>query len=129
MPIFIAIRSLRVETRGWDAVDITEHVRGVIGGLGVAEGLVTVYTPERNVVVTLTEYEPGLLADIEEFIRRASGVEKIVLEGLFGKSVVLPIIDGDVETGVFKRIVLLDASREPGGKEVVVVVEGSGGGA
>jgi len=47
-----------------------------------------------------------------------------VLEGLFGKSVVLPVIDGTIDAGVFKRIVFIDISEEEGSKEVLVGFEG-----
>ncbi len=77
----------------------------------------------KNTSITLTEYEPDLLADLEKLVKYLGGWSSVA-EVLTGKGTTAPIIDGKLGLGAFKRIIFLDFSGEKGDKEVIVVVEG-----
>jgi len=113
-----------VRSNGYTAIDITGVIEEVIHSIRVKEGAVTVYSPEEHVVITLIEYEPNLLSDLESFIKGFSKHYQPVLEALLGKSVTVPIINGDLDLGTFKRVVLLDLSSKEGLKGVYLAVEG-----
>ena len=122
--IDILIDKLFIDSNGYTAIDLTDKIVDWLRENKARKGFVTVNAPGKGCIVTLIEYESNLLRDLEEFLAKHGGQKKIVLEGLFGKSIVLPVIDGDVDAGVFKRIVFIDISGEEGSKEVLVGFEG-----
>lgn len=119
----IIIDKIYIKSTGWEAIDLTDNVNELIIKRNIKQGLVTIYTPNKHSHIILSEYEPNLLNDLESFLKEFTS-EKIIIDGLFGKSVVLPIINYELDIGIFKRIIFLDVSRESGDKEVVIVFEG-----
>ncbi|ADI31815.1 YjbQ family protein [Staphylothermus hellenicus] len=122
----IIIEKNRIGSAGWSATDLTDYVNSLITKYSIENGMVTIYTPSKHSYIVLTEYEPNLLSDLESFLEKILG-KRIIVDGLLGKSVVLPIINHELDIGVFKRIVFLDTSRISGNKEVVVIFEGETG--
>ncbi len=122
--IDVLIDKLIIDSNGYAAIDITDTITDWLRKNKAKRGFVTINAPGKDCVITLIEYESNLLSDLEEFLARHGEQKKIVLEGLFGKSVVLPVIDGTIDAGVFKRIVFIDISEEEGPKEVLVGFEG-----
>lgn len=122
--IDILIDKLIINSNGYTAIDITDTITDWLRKNKAKRGFVTINAPGKGCIVTLIEYESNLLSDLEEFLAKYGEKKKIVLEGLFGKSVVLPVIDGTIDAGVFKRIVFIDISEEEGPKEVLVGFEG-----
>ncbi len=122
--IDVLIDKLIIDSNGYTAIDITDTITDWLRKNKAKRGFVTINAPGKGCIVTLIEYESNLLSDLEEFLARHGEQKKIVLEGLFGKSVVLPVIDGTIDAGVFKRIVFIDISEEEGPKEVLVGFEG-----
>ncbi len=120
----VVIDKLVLESNGYTAIDITDDIKYWLKKIKAESGFITVNAPSKGCIVTLIEYESNLLSDLEEFLARHGEQKKIVLEGLFGKSIVLPIIGGDIDAGVFKRIVFIDISEEEGSKEVLIGFEG-----
>ncbi len=114
----------KVFSKGYTAVNLTGLVEEIVVETGLREGIVTVYSPEPRVTVLLVEYEPSLLRDLEEFMSRYSDRYERVVDALFGKSVSVPVVDGGLDLGVFKHIVLVDLSRMEGSKRVVIGLEG-----
>lgn len=123
MPLDIRLRERNIETSGWTAIDLTEKIQEIVGEEGLLYGIVTVFTPEKDVVVTTVEYEVELLADLENLIGKLGGPSGVV-EALIGKTTTIPVVEGRLETGAFKRIVLIDISKNPGAKKVIVALEG-----
>ena len=113
-----------VESSGYTAIDLTSLVEEVVDSCGLKEGIVTVYSPERHVIVTLIEYEPNLLKDLEDFMKKFTNRYEPVIEALLGKSVIVPVVDGSLDLGSFKNIVLVDVSYRSGIKRVYLGLEG-----
>ncbi len=124
MKVTVRVVRLRIGSSGYEAVDITENVREVVKGLGLINGVVVTHTPSKYCLVTMIEYEPELLADLEEFMSKCGSVSGLA-EALVGKSVVAPVVNNDLALGTFKRLVFIDLSRSKGEKEVVVALEGT----
>ncbi len=124
MSLSVALARLRIDSSGYTALDITEYVKSVVAEQGLRDGVVLVYTPEKRCSVTLIEYEPSLLADLEDFLKRVGCADIGVCDAVIGKSVALPVVRGSLELGMFKRIVFVDFSRSSGEKVVVVALEG-----
>jgi len=123
MTLDLILHKILVKTNGWTAIDLTEDIQRIVYEKKLKHGVVTVFTPDKNVVVTTIEYEPQLLGDLESLINRLGGPSGVV-EALIGKTTTVPVVDSSLETGAYKRIVLIDLSNEPGDKEVVIVLEG-----
>jgi len=109
---------------GYTAVDLTKTIEEVLRSRGFKTGIVTVYSPEEHVIITLIEYEPNLLSDLENFIKRYSTSYESVLEALLGKEVTVPAVNGVLDLGTFKKIVMVDLSHKEGLKKVYVAIEG-----
>ncbi len=122
--IDLFVDKLIINSNGYTAIDITDNIIDWLRKNKARNGFVTINTPGKGCIVTLIEYESNLLSDLEEFLAKHGEQKKIVLEGLFGKSIVLPVINGDIDAGIFKRIVFIDISEEKGSKEVLVGFEG-----
>lgn len=117
-------------------VNLTERVRAIVRGSGVAEGLVLVSSMHITSAVFVNDNESGLLADI------AAWAERIAPRGdyahhrtgetngdahlknlLLGHQVVLPVSRGDLDLGPWEAIFYgeFDGQRP---KRVVVKVVG-----
>ena len=123
MTLDLILHKISVKTNGWTAMDLTEDIQRIVYEKKLKHGVVTVFTPSKNVVVTTIEYEPQLLGDLESLIKKLGGPSSIV-EALIGKTTTIPVVNSNLETGTYKRIVLIDLSNEPGDKEVIIVLEG-----
>ncbi len=123
MTLDLILHKISVKTNGWTAMDLTEDIQRIVYEKKLKHGVVIVFTPSKNVVVTTIEYEPQLLGDLESLIKKLGGPSSIV-EALIGKTTTIPVVNSNLETGTYKRIVLIDLSNEPGDKEVVIVLEG-----
>ncbi len=121
----VVIAKLRIESEGYGATDVTESVRSLIKELGLVKGSVTLYAVDRDCFVLGIEYEPNLLADLEEFMKGLGCMErKSPCLALLSKPVTALVINGELQLGVFRRIVFVDVSKARGEKEVVLVAEG-----
>jgi len=113
-----------IKSSGYGAVDLTGLVRSVVSREGLSEGLVTVYTPEPACTIIMAEFESSLLQDFERMVKEYCGSSPTLVEALLGKFAGAPVVDGDVQLGAFKKFILLDLSRLPGEKEVLITLEG-----
>ena len=123
--IDVKILRKHVGTKGYDAVDLSEMIEQAIAETNLQHGTINLFTPNPGCMIVYTEYEPSLLRDLEKLLSNISSESrKAVAEALIGKSVPIPVINGQVTGGVFKQPILIDLSEKPGLKEVVIVLEG-----
>ena len=120
------IRTYRIllESSGYGAQDINAYIAELIYKNNLRKGLAVVYTNEKGCSVVEIEYEPELLADLEEFLKNIGCMDSGLCSILLGKSVVVPIINNSLFLGQFKKIVFIDISRVSGEKSLVIVLEG-----
>jgi secondary thiamine-phosphate synthase enzyme len=107
-----------------EVLDLTDHVTGAIPpGFG---GLATVFVKHTTAGVTLNEFEPRLVGDIERFVEglapdhdwahdeldgnAAAHLRSMVL----GRAVTIPVEDGRPDLGTWQSILLVecDGPRE-----------------
>lgn len=107
-----------------DIVDVTEQVASALPD--VERGVCTVFVNHTTAAVSINEAEPKLLDDIEAFVEELSapeGWKHDTLDGnadahlrssLLGRSVVIPIRDGDLALGTWQSVLLVecDGPRE-----------------
>ncbi len=120
----VKVVKVGIRSEGYGVKDLTGIVRDAVSREGVREGLVSVFTPNPGCSVTMIEYEPELMGDLERVIREYCGANPVLAEALIGKFAAAPIVNGEVVLGTFKHFVLVDLSRSEGVKEVFIVIEG-----
>jgi secondary thiamine-phosphate synthase enzyme len=133
-------RSQRVQTQGRnDCLDITEEVQQAVERAGIRKGLATVFVTGSTAGVTTMEYEPGLVKDLQEALRRLfpeqmryahhetegddNGFSHL-RASVLGPSVSVPIEDGRLTLGTWQQIVLVDCDTRPRTREYRVHVMG-----
>ncbi len=115
-----------------DIVDLTDRVERAIPA-DVEQGLCTIFVRHTTAAVVINEAEPRLLADIEEFLGDLvpdEGHRHDELDGnadshlrtaVLGPSETIPIRDGDLDTGTWQSVLLVECDG-PRTREVSVTV-------
>jgi secondary thiamine-phosphate synthase enzyme len=129
---------LRVSTRGnTDVVDITAEVRRVVEEAGVAEGQALVFVRGSTAAIATMEFEPGGVNDLREMLERLiptrgdyehnrlnrdTNSHAHQRATVVGPSEAVPIVDGELATGTWQQIVLIDFDDRPRERNVAVQV-------
>jgi secondary thiamine-phosphate synthase enzyme len=126
-------------TEGTDVHDLTQDVRDAVREIGLADGIVTVFTPGSTAAVTTIEYESGVLEDLKHAIEKLAprGIQYAhdarwgdgngyshVRSALLGPSLSVPLRGGELVLGTWQQIVLLDFDNKPRRRRVVVAAQG-----
>ncbi|MCB9556158.1 MAG: YjbQ family protein [Deltaproteobacteria bacterium] len=125
-----------------DIIDISDQVAGHVRQSGVTSGLAVVFTPGSTAAVTTIEFESGAVEDLRQAIARVAP-EKLVYahdrrwgdgngyshvrSALLGPSITVPIVDGQLSTGTWQQIVVLDFDNRPRRRRVLIHVHGEAG--
>ena len=134
----VHVGELRLSTEGdGDVIDLTAGVQSVVGQAGVQNGLASVFVPGATAAVTLMEYEPGgvqdLQAALDRLIPREGDYEHNRLNhdtnshahiraAIVGASAAVPVREGRLLTGTWQQLVLIDFDDRPRRRTVVVQV-------
>ena len=129
---------LSVSTRGdTDVIDITTEVQRIIEAAGVLEGQALVFVRGSTAAIATMEFEPGgvhdLRAMLERLIPTKGDYEHNRLNHdtnshahqratVVGPSEAVPIAGGELATGTWQQIVLIDFDDRPRERTVVVQV-------
>jgi secondary thiamine-phosphate synthase enzyme len=132
--------SIELNTQGnGHIVDITDDVSREVESLGLADGIVTLFTPSSTSALTTIEYESGVVSDLQQFFDRAVPPEieyvhhlrwgdgnghSHVRHALLGPSLTIPFKDGQMTLGTWQQIVFIDFDSRPRVRSVVVQVVG-----
>jgi len=131
---------INVSTSGdGDIIDLTPKVAESVGQSEIKNGMVLVFVPGATAAITSIEYEPGLLADLPEFLERILPSGKSyhhdrawgdgngyahLRSALIGASFTCPLIAGRLVLGTWQQIVLLEFDNRPRQREIVVQIQG-----
>jgi len=129
---------LHLKTAGdGDAIDLTEGVERVVAQSGVEEGAVSVFVPGSTAAITAMEFERGGVRDLKDALDRlipaAGDYEHNRLNNdtnshahmraaIVGPSETIPISGGQLATGTWQQVVLIDFDDRPRERTVVVQV-------
>lgn len=118
---------------------ITDHVRASLSRAGLVDGTLTVFAPGATGAVTTIEFEPGVVADVQELFDSIIPPEKHyehnvnlgdgnghshVRAGLLGPSLVVPFTDGTMMLGRWQEIVFVDFDARPRSRRIIVQIMG-----
>ena len=124
-------------TGGTYIVDITSKVEREVEKSGVKDGAVTLFVPGSTGALTTIEFESGVVNDLKKAIERMAP-ESITYEhnerwgdgngyshvraAIFGASLHIPIVDGNLTLGTWQQIVLLDFDNRPRKRRIEVQI-------
>lgn len=114
------IKDFRSNGRG--AYDITHLVREYIEKNKLEKGLVIVSVLDSLCTLTMTEYEPNLIADIGKLLEDLPTDNDYVKLSLFNKTLVIPFSNTDLFLGSFQQIVLIDLNSKGGLRKIALDV-------
>jgi secondary thiamine-phosphate synthase enzyme len=129
---------LQFSTKGdGDIVDLTEGILEVVRTSRVSDGAVTVFAVGSTAAVTTMEYERGgvhdLRAKLDELVPKQDDYEHNRLNhdtnshahikaAIVGPSETIPLSGGQLATGTWQQMVLIDFDDRPRDRTVVVQV-------
>lgn len=113
------------ETKGAPSfVDLTDDIQDALDESGIADGQVTVFSPDTTCALLVNERESGLLEDIKRTIARLNPNGDEQHAGMLGAtSVVLPAVGGRLRLGTWQRVLLVEL-REPSQRSIVIQIVG-----
>ncbi len=129
--------TITTPTRGFsDIKDLTAQVRAVVEEAGIEEGVVNVFAIGSTASVTTIEFEPALVADMEEALERLwsrrletrhsqtwgddNGFSHL-RASFMGPNITVPVHRGQLVLGTWQQIVVID--HDNGGRERKVFVQ------
>jgi secondary thiamine-phosphate synthase enzyme len=129
---------LRLSTEGnGDVVDLTDGVESVIAASGVERGSTSVFVPGSTAAVTLMEFEPGGVHDLQALLDRLIPVHGDYEHNhlnhdtnshahqrasIVGASEVVPVEGGRLALGTWQQLVLIDFDDRARERTVVIQV-------
>ena len=118
---------------------LTNDVMTIVVGSAVANGTVTIFAPGATGAITTIEFEPGVVADVQELFDTIAGPDRHyahndnlgdgnghshVRAGLLGPSLTVPIVGGKMTLGRWQEIVFCDFDAVARQRSIVVQVMG-----
>jgi secondary thiamine-phosphate synthase enzyme len=138
--IMVVTERISLGTRGkTDIIDITDDIAAKITSSGINSGIVTIFVAGSTAGLTTIEYEPGLVADFQDFWNRiipdniryehnerwndGNGYSH-VRASLLGGSLTIPFTNRKLTLGTWQQIILVDFDNRARQREVVLQVLG-----
>jgi len=126
-------------TGNGDFRDITDDVARSLAKSGLRTGHVLVFVVGSTAGITTFEYEPGLVADLKEFLQRMAPTGKHyhhddtwgdangfshVRASFTGPSLTVPFENSKLLLGTWQQIVLAEFDNRPRHREIIVQITG-----
>jgi secondary thiamine-phosphate synthase enzyme len=136
----IVSERITLDTSGnGDFLDITDNVAGSLAKSGLRAGYVLVFVAGSTAGITTFEYEPGLVADLKEFLQRMAPTGKHyhhddtwgdangfshVRASFIGPSLTVPFEKSKLLLGTWQQIVLAEFDNRPRHRDIIVQIIG-----
>ena len=133
-------RTISRSTRGFSEIhDLTADVQEVVAESGLTEGLVNVFAVGSTASVTTIEFEPALVADMQEALQTLWPREMPTRHGstwgddngfshlrasFLGPQQTVPLHEGRLVLGTWQQIVVIDHDNNPRERKLFVQVMG-----
>lgn len=124
---------------GPDISDITSKLSACVKCSGINRGMIGVCIAGSTGSLTTIEYEPGVVADLKEAIRRLAPSDMFyaheqawndgnghshVQAALLGPSISLPVRKGRLALGTWQQVVAINHDNRPRRREIEVTLVG-----
>ena len=119
--------------------DITKQVSEAVTAAEVKEGIAIAFSPGSTASVATIEYEPNLLLDFNRLLEKLvpsdvkyehekawgeKNSQSHMRTSIFGPSVVIPIHEGNLMTGQWQQIVVMDFDVIQRNRRIVIQIIG-----
>lgn len=124
-----------------DMHDLTSDVREIIHGVGLENGLVTLFTPSSTSALTTIEFESGALEDLRRALDQIAPPDvdykhnlrwgdhnghAHLRAALLGPSLSIPVVNGRLTLGTWQQILFIDFDERPRSRRLTVQLIGNG---
>lgn len=124
-----------------EVVDLTGAVAKAVKEFDLKEGVVTVFAVGSTAAITTIEFEPGLEADIKNFLRDIAPAgdwrhnatwgdgngHSHIRASLIGPSITIPVTDGKLILGTWQQVVCIDSDIRERSRRVIIQMTGDAG--
>ena len=133
-------RQIKFSTQGNSHVlDITGEVDRHVRSSGLKNGIVTLFTASSTSALTTTEYESGVVHDLQQLLDRIAPPDidyrhnlrwgdgnghAHVRHALLGPSLTIPFVEGRMTLGTWQQIIFIDFDNRARSRSVVVQIMG-----
>lgn len=131
---------IELTTRGnGQILEITGQVSDQVQASGLADGVVTVFTPSATSALTTIEHESGAVHDLQQLFDRVAPPDMEyrhnlrwgdgnghahVRHALLGASLTVPFVKGRMTLGTWQQIIFVDFDNRPRSRSLVVQIVG-----
>ena len=131
-------QSVEIPTNGrGDIVDITNRIEDILKESGVEEGVALIFVAGSTAAVSATEYEPGVVKDIQEVLEELvpfgadykhhqrwgdKNGDAHIKSALIGPDFSVPVYKERLVLGTWQQIILLDFDEKPRERRVTVTI-------
>jgi len=136
----VSTKIIKIQSKGEnDMVNLTEKVSHLVAKSGITNGIATIFVSGSTGSVTTIEFEPGLIHDFPEMLKRMApknldyGHEKMWHDGnghshvkasLLGPSLTIPFIDSQLCLGTWQQIIFLELDTRSRNRDLILQVIG-----
>jgi secondary thiamine-phosphate synthase enzyme len=136
----VSTKIIKIQSKGEnDMVDLTEEVSNLVEKSGITNGIATIFVSGSTGSVTTIEFEPGLIHDFPEMLKRIApknldyGHEKMWHDGnghshvkasMLGPSLTIPFIDSELCLGTWQQIIFLELDTRSRNRDLILQVIG-----
>ena len=136
----VQTHTIEFETSGnGQILDITGDVAQIVGGCGLGDGTVTLFSPSATTSLTTIEYESGCVADFQRLFDEIADPNRPydhnarwgdgnghshVRAALLGPSLVVPFVNASLTLGVWQKIIFVDFDNRSRVRRLVLQVIG-----
>jgi len=130
----------RNTSAGTDIHDLSRDLESFVSDTGITEGWLMLFVPGSTASLTTIEFESGAVNDfkraIEQLAPEAGEYEHNLRWGdgngyshvraaLMGPSLVLPVADGQIQTGTWQQVILCDFDNCPRQRRILIQLLGT----
>jgi len=136
----VVTKHVHLETVGnGDVINITDAVQSCLIESGLANGVVTIFSPSATSGLTTLEYESGCIKDLQRLFDEILPVDREYAHNLrwgdgnghsharaalLKPSLTVPFCQGEMTLGTWQSIVMVDFDNRPRQRKMVVQIIG-----
>ncbi len=115
-------------------IDLSDKIQQAVTDSGIQNGVAHVFAPHATGVLILTENDPALLSDLQNFLETLAprhghyahpdNAYSHLRSVLMPPDKTLPVVDGQVEFGTWQSLMFVETDTRPRRRTVVIQVLG-----
>jgi len=142
----VTTATINFSTKGsCDTINISDRLADIVSDSGIMTGIIHVFCPGSTGALTTTEFEPGAVRDIKEYLDRNipptppgapwgdyfhhetwhdDNGHSHLRSSLIGPDITVPVRNGRLKHGTWQQVVFIDCDTRPRDRSLDVTVIG-----